>query len=108
MSNLINMTPHAVNILREDGDIELTPCGVVPRVETEEVWETNRILFGVPVKKIIYKDVYDLPEPEFGTILIVSQLCCQACPDRDDLVFPADLKRDEAGRIVGCAAFGTV
>lgn len=49
-----------------------------------------------------------LPKPEHGTRYVVSRLTALAARDRDDLVFPFDEERDEAGRITetsGLAAF---
>lgn len=42
------------------------------------------------------------------TLLIVSRLVAEACPERDDLVVPDDTVRDDAGRIIGCRALARV
>lgn len=48
--------------------------------------------------------VTDLPEAVDGVVYITSTLVAQAVPDRTDVLVPADLRRDEAGRIIGCGA----
>ena len=48
--------------------------------------------------------VTGLPEPQEGVIYLTSTLVAQAVPDRTDVLVPADLRRDEAGRIIGCGA----
>ena len=104
----VNLTPHPINIFTPGGEeIEIDPAAPAPRVSTEEavMWRTSK---GVPIKRIDYGEIDGLPAPQPGVALVVSQLCCQADPYRRDLFFPADLKRDEKGRITGCAALGQV
>ena len=98
---IINLTPHVITIVREDGNkIELTPSGVIPRVSVKTVpaGEVN----GIPLFHNEYGNVIDLPAPQDGTLLVVSGLLKSACPERSDLVVPAKQIRDEQGRIVGC------
>lgn len=97
-----NMTPHGVN-LRVNGEyVEYPPCGVVPRVSSVELPIEGD--FPFEAVKVEYGDVFDLPDPEEGVILIVSKMCADARPARRDLWYPARLVRDDAGRIVGCDA----
>ncbi len=47
----------------------------------------------------------NLPWPEDGVVFIVSQMVCDAFPERRDLVYPASDVWDDAGRIIGCTKF---
>lgn len=59
--------------------------------------ENNEILtkmkFGEPTGSF---------EPTPGILLIVSQLVKSACLERYDLVVPAEVVRDNEGKIIGC------
>ncbi len=105
MDRIVNMTPHPIIILDEEdqeiarfesvGQIRLA-VETVPAAEIDGI-KTSVTKFGDPV---------GLPNFEEGTYYIVSQLVKSALPDRDDLLVPADVVRDETGRIVGCRSLG--
>jgi hypothetical protein len=59
---------------------------------------------NVPVVRVEYGAVSDLPDPAEGTYLIVSLLVAMARPDRHDLLVPVELVRDATGAIAGCRA----
>jgi len=48
------------------------------------------------------------PEPQEGTIFIVSALTAQAVPDRQDVFIVDDAVRDDQGRIIGARALAHV
>jgi len=77
-------------------------CGKVPRVS--EKIEYIGFVNGIPIVRRVLGNVQDLPEKKEDTYLIVSQLVADACLGRDDLLVPADLVRDEQGRVIGCRA----
>jgi hypothetical protein len=95
---IVNCTPHEVIIC----GVTFPPSGVVPRVSVATHVVGNHD--GVPLVKGTYGEAEGLPPTEDGTIYIVSAMVRLACPSRKDLASPADLKRDESGRIVGCGA----
>lgn len=99
---LINLTPHSILIAHQDGTLirEIAPSGVIPRVETVETPDGE--IDGIPVTRVSYGEVDGLPATAAGVYLLVSGLVRAACPDRDDLVSPGGLVRDERGRVVGC------
>ena len=101
--NIINLTPHDITLLPADGEPITIPSTGVARCQ-----ETTTAVSGaglpVPLQHLAYGEVTGLPDPAAGTVVIVSQLVCRALPGREDLVFPADLVRDESGTIVGCRA----
>lgn len=100
MTNIINLTPHVITVVTGNGNIEIKPSGIIPRVSVKTVptGEVN----GIPLFRNEYGEVVDLPDPVDGTLYVVSGLLKSACPERSDLVVPARQIRDEQGRIVGC------
>lgn len=114
---LINLTPHAINLHFENNIMQIQPSGEVARVNmTDRPFgfvsldePIHRLL--IPINKVAYGKVEGLPEPQDGVIYIVSAMVAQAVPDRDDVVFPYDLVRDEQGQVKGArtlAMFGDV
>lgn len=105
MKNIVNLTPHEINIVVGDEKISVKPSGNVARVvecivENGEIW-------GIAWSRIEHLRVEGLPEPEEGTIYIVSSLVAQALKGkREDVYFPAYLIRDERGNVIGCSALG--
>jgi hypothetical protein len=103
---LVNLTPHAVNLLTETEEIVIPSAGIV-RLREEQDREAD--LFGIyPVVRIRYAEAIGLPEEQEGTFYIVSNLVAQAFPGRGDLLVPVNMVRDEQGRILGCRALGRV
>lgn len=106
MNKIINLTPHAVNIVNNDNSVAITieSSGNVARCsQTIDIVDTisvNNIV--IPVSSSSYGEVVDLPAPQDNTYYIVSRLVMSACPNRQDLLVPNDLVRDEAGRVIGC------
>ena len=101
--NLVNLTPHALNIFDEAGENQLVtvaPSGTVARcaVNSTKVGEVD----GVSLFTSVFGEVEDLPEPVEGTIYVVSMLVRSALTGRKDLASPGDLIRNEAGQPVGC------
>ena len=106
--NIKNLTPHTINFVSPEGHpvIDIEPAGTVARVSvnTEMVGEID----GIPVTKSVYGEVVDLPEPEDGTIYIVSALVAGRVPEREDVFIPSESVRDENGRIIGCKSLGHI
>ena len=67
---------------------------------------------AVPVFVKTYGEPIGLPDPEDGTLLIVSTLTAQAAKragrDTSDLLVPAHPVRDKDGAIIGCAGFARI
>ncbi len=103
---IVNCTPHEVTIIRDQGDIVFKPSGVVARAELkrEVVTELDGIpvIFNSPVRTV------NLPDPEPGTVYIVSLLTAQAAPDRRDLLVVEDLVRAPGGAVLGCRSLATL
>lgn len=105
---IINLTPHSISFLREDNSVLATvePSGTIARASQtrDRVSEVN----GIPVNQCSYGAVTGLPDPQDGTIYIVSALTAQACPERSDVYIVDDAVRDENGRIIGCRAIAHI
>lgn len=100
---LLNLTPHAVVLHRDDGTTEtVRPSGTVARVS--QVATRVGTVAGVPVVTTRPGPVTGLPafEADDGAGYIVSALVRLALPDRIDLFSPADLVRDASGAVIGC------
>ena len=103
--NLINLTPHPINIILDDGSSNITidPSGVVPRCSA-----ANHIIAPGFTKSIL-GDVTGLPDKKDGVLLIVGALIRSACPDRDDLIgpdtSPTGAVRNTDGMIIGVRGF---
>lgn len=104
MKRIINLTPHPINMKTVDGEnVTIEPSGMVARVSETRV-ECQPINGTVPVTYITYDSgISGLPEPEEGTIYVVSSLVLQVVGSRRADVFaPGPAIRDDAGRVVGC------
>jgi hypothetical protein len=97
MNDIVNLTPHAVVILgRTIESTGVARCSVTTK--------TVGVRYCLPIVTAQYGEVEGLPAPVPGTAFIVSRLVAAACPNRKDLLVPADLVRDDAGRVIGCNA----
>lgn len=107
-----NLTPHAVNIIGENNEVLATfePTGIVARAaQTKELIETMMVNgLEIPVYRSEFGKVENLPEPEVGTVFIVSALTAQACKGRNDVLITDNPVRDDAGRIIGCRSLGKI
>ena len=100
---LVNLTPNAVNIVLEDGaSLNIAPSGVVARCTQSDVNVGLVCTDGIaiPLTKTSFGDV-SLPAPDPDTLFIVSRLVATAA-NRDDLVVPNGIVRDDDGNIIGC------
>lgn len=106
--NFVNLTPHSIVIFDDAGNTILTvePSGQIARcnVTREKIGNVN----GIPINKSRFGKVENLPEPQEGTIFIVSALTAQAVPEREDVFITDDAVRDEQGRIIGCRALAHI
>ena len=100
--NIINLTPHALRLLAEDGKTvatEIQPSGQIARVAAKAVLVGHA--GAVPLYHTEYGAVEGLPEPQPETIYVVSGLVRAAVPHREDVYSPGRLVRDDQGRPVG-------
>ena len=100
---VVNLTPHALNLVTDSGTVTVPPSGAVARVTVTREPAGTVTLDGVsvPLYRTTYGAVEGLPDPAPDTLYVVSAVVAAAARDRDDLVVPDDLVRDEQGRVVG-------
>ena len=103
MKQILNFTPHALNVVGLDGSVTTFPSVGVARVSTSTVSVTPINGFGVVSTEFL--DVTGLPDPQDGIFYVVSRLVLSACPDRTDLLCPGELIRDSGGNVAGCDGF---
>lgn len=108
---LLNFTPHDVNVLAADGTVDCSVpasgrvCRVGEHVVAVQHIDAAGSEHAVSLRSIRYLAAEGLPAPTPGVLIIVSRVTAAACPDRSDLIFPLDEVR-EGGTIIGCRGFG--
>lgn len=104
---IINLTPHALNIQREDGTmLEVPASGQIARLaESREVLPS---IGGLAVSRPQYGEITDLPEAEEGKIFVVSAMVLAQVKNRPDVFAPGEALRNEAGQIIGCKGLSAV
>lgn len=106
MVELVNLTNHDVTVLDDNNDeiIDIPPSGDVARCKTDTKYKTSITYQAskLPLTKTRMNEVLNLPEPEDGKIYIVSLIVAAVASDRDDLVIPDELVKNDDGYVIGC------
>lgn len=98
---IVNLTPHIINIHAEGGiRVDVPPSGEVARVATSRV-QTGEVN-GLPLFTTNFGEVTGLPDARAGVILIVSGLVGGVVRERGDVFSPGELVRGPDGQPVGC------
>jgi hypothetical protein len=99
---LVNLTPHALNFVQDDGGFTVEPSGIVARCV--ENAEPRGEINGVPVVAKTFGAVENLPAAEDGKAYVVSALAAQAAwaAGRTDVYSVGTPVRNTDGQIVGC------
>ena len=123
MTEIINLTPHTIHFINDSGICtqSFIPSGIVARISVEyeplnisNMFANKSLTLGFIGLKFIsteFGDPINLPLEsktnvgDYRKLYIVSSILKSACPDRNDLIVPADLVRDESGNVIGCKAF---
>ena len=111
--DIVNLTPHEVRLVDEDGATVLVipPTGQVARLSEAVGSEETMFVDGlwpVRTRAVIYDGVEDLPDAgDDHMVYIVSREAASACTGRADVYFPGGEVRDDHGRIVGCRRLDT-
>lgn len=107
---IVNLTPHDVVVRLESGKELFFPAtGETARVKT--VSKESGAVAGVPVVTQSYGEIEGLPEPQKGTLYLVSLVARQAAQEqgREDVISPdtspTGAIRDEKGRIIAVRQF---
>lgn len=109
---IVNLTPHALNLMPNGPDgpvVTIPPSGTVARCATERTLVETVTVDGVtiPVNRTVFGEVTGLPDPEPGTVYVVSAIVAQAVR-RDDVFIVDNAVRDAEGRIIGARALAKV
>lgn len=106
---LINLTGHKLRLTDGSGIVVLPSEGRV-RVSSQSKFLRSVDVEGLEhpfrITQLYNSALIGLPEKEDGTIFIVSGLVAAHCPERDDVVAPGQLDREDGnGRVTGCKGF---
>jgi hypothetical protein len=84
--NIINLTPHSINVKVGESLFTYEPSGDIARVKTE----TKVVFYAgeIQVVKTTFSAVEGLPEPHDDTLYLVSSIVAQAAKGRSDVVAP--------------------
>jgi hypothetical protein len=109
---VVNLTPHSVLILDDNGDVldTFSASGDVARIDEDVRWLNDHPVWSlrdIPFATVNVGKVNNLPDASFGNFFIVSRMVFDALSDRDDLIVPFDVVRDDDGNIIGCKGFLT-
>lgn len=101
---LKNFTPHNVVIVINDSTKIVIPSDGIARVTETKTVAPSIDVDGVIIEtfKSSFGEVENLPPQEEGVMVIVSALVASAAKDRNDLLVPGELVRDNDGNIIGC------
>lgn len=98
---IINLCSHDVTEI--NSGVTFPPSGIVARLERKDIFVG--FIDGVPVTRANFGKVNNLPEQKDGVYYIVSKHVVDALPDRDDLLAPGPVVRDERHFPIGCNGF---
>jgi len=111
-AHLVNCTAHDINIKMADEDTFFTiaPSGFLPRCKTEYNTVAQVVAGGdtFNIRERYFGEVKDLPEPQEGTLYIVSRIVAEAMSGvRNDLLMvDGTIREVVSGKVitVGCEA----
>ena len=109
MVKILNMTPHTLCLVAEDGSVlrEISPSGTIARADQKDKLVGD--IDGFPLVRSSFGEPIDLPDWEEGVFLFVSLATAKAAEAAgrrtDDLLLSSQQVRDENGKIVGCRGF---
>lgn len=111
---VINLTPHALKIVRDGKAVlEIPSVGVARARQADKVvGELQLEEVTVPVVETQFGETEGLPEPREGVAYVVSIITANAARSQgrttSDLLITSGLERDAEGVIIGCRAFARV
>ena len=97
----INLTSHTINEVTS-GQSYLA-SGIIARISTSKIKVAEHD--GVPIYETTMGAVEGLPEPKEGVMYIISGLALGAVENRNDVVSPGNLQRNQQGQPIGCLGF---
>lgn len=107
MKEIINLTPHDINVYKDDKILLTLTSQGIARAESksEVIGEVN----GIPITKVSFGEPIDLPEPKEDVYLLVSRITIESAKNHGrttkDLLTTDNLVRDDNGKVIGCSSF---
>lgn len=100
---LVNLTPHVINISTPQGGLAIEPSGKIARIETQDYKIGIVEIDGKQISMYLEdeENIIDLPLPKKGVLYIVSRVVRDKT-NRIDLYSPKEFIRDDKGKIIGC------
>lgn len=96
----VNCTDHPVQILSEQLETLLDlPAGKAARLKMVEV--AGEPIAGIPTQRSEFGEALNLPDPQDGVMLIVSNIVRAGLPHRTDLVSPGKVVDGDLSRRIG-------
>lgn len=111
MTEICNLTPHAVNLVGDDGNVIRTyePIGLARAEQKSVVCGT---LDGIELVKTVFGKVEGLSDYQEGVFYIVSAITANAAKAEGrttaDLLIVSDAVRNDQGQIIGCRRFAVI
>lgn len=107
---IINLTGHDIYVRTNEGEAVFKSDGSYPRIKIDYTLFDTIKTEGVEIDicKSEFKEVYNLPEKREGVYYIVPLPIALTAKDRDDLIFPTGLVRDENGVVKACKGFAKI
>ena len=107
MTNIINLTPHKINIVDEEGNVvKIFESSSEARAAQKDV--EIGTLEGIPIVETEFGEPIGLPEYSQGTYYIVSAITAKAASlsgrNTRDLLLTSKTVRNSNGQIIGCQA----
>jgi hypothetical protein len=102
--NVVNCTPHDINVILEDGNTIVLPKSNTPARCSEIVQSVDTETLDVPIVKKQFGNIENLPDSKDGIFYVVSAII-KAASSRNDLLLVNDTVRNKNGVIVGCKSF---
>lgn len=106
--NLVNLTPHPINVISNGKVIIISTSGIIARCTTV-ISDLDPIYVDgikIPIAQSLIGDIINLPDAQPDTMYIASILVATKAKQlgRTDVVSP-DTIRDDLGNIIGCKGF---
>ena len=101
--NLVNLTPHVIDIHHSSGVLTLQPSGAIARLAVSRSPRPPVTVDGAELSVFAptLGEISGLPDPRDGTVYVVSALVADAAK-RGDVMSPGGLVRDAGGNPCGC------
>jgi hypothetical protein len=107
---ILNLCPHNIDMLVGEVEVSLAPVGLARCTEQRHSlgYAISATGVRIPLMSCSYGAVTGLPEPKPGRVYVVSHLVAKRCPERNDLVVPDQLVRDDYGVIIAARALSVL